>query len=312
MATRETGPLTFEESFAARVPENHVYVETVSPAMRPLEQVMTDIGPTEIPVLLIGESGTGKDVIALHLHRISQRRRQSFRKVHCTSVSPDALFVNGDSPEGGTLYLDEVAELSTEGQMRLLHSLAEGELSSVTPPRVRLICGTTRNLEDLMRAGRFREELYYRLNGVCLRLPPLRHRREDIPGLADFFLEKYAALLGRPQPVLSPRETNCLLEHSWPGNIRELENAMKKAVALGGQVAPMLEPGAAAPAASSAMVSLKQAARAASRQAERELILKTLARTRWNRKRAAIELQISYKALLYKLKQIGMEEAAGS
>jgi two-component system response regulator AtoC len=312
MGTRESGSITFEESLAARVPENHIYVETVSPAMRPLEQVMTDIGPTEIPVLLLGDSGTGKDVVALHLQRLSRHRRQSFRKVHCTSVSPEALFLNGASQEGGTLYLDEVAELSSEGQARLLHSLAEGEHSSATPPPVRLICATTRNLEELMRAGRFREELYYRLNGVCLRLPPLRHRREDIPALAEFFLEKFAALLGRPQPVLGARGMNCLLQHSWPGNIRELENAMKKVVVLGGEMAQLLEPGAAPPAAASAMVSLKEAARAASRQAERELILKALTRTRWNRKRAAAELQISYKALLYKLKQIGLEEAAGS
>lgn len=315
MGTRESEPMIFEESHADRVPENHVYFETVSPAMRPLEQVMTDIGPTEIPVLLLGDSGTGKDVVALHLHRLSRHRRQSFRKVHCTSVSPEALFLNGALQEGGTLYLDEVAELSSEGQARLLHSLAEGELSSAMPPPVRLICATTRNLEELMRAGRFREELYYRLNGVCLRLPPLRHRREDIPALAEFFLEKFAALSGRPQPVLSTRGMNCLLEHSWPGNIRELENAMKKVVVLGGEMAQLLGPGAAAaapPAAASAMVSLKEAARAASRQAERELILKALTRTRWNRKRAAMELQISYKALLYKLKQIGLEEAAGS
>jgi DNA-binding NtrC family response regulator len=278
--------------------------------MRPLEQVMADIGPTDVPVLLVGESGTGKDVVALHLHRLSSRRRQAFRKVHCASASPGALLLNGSSEEAGTLYLDDVTELSAENQARLLQSLAELEISASGRPAVRLICATTRSLEELMRAGRFREELYYRLNGVCLRLPPLRHRREDIPGLAEFFLGKYAAILGRPQPVLGSQELNCLLEHSWPGNIRELESAMKKVVALGGPVAHVLVQGAI-PGASLATVSLKEAARAASRQAERELILKALARTRWNRKRAAMELRISYKALLYKLKQIGLEEATG-
>ena len=165
-----------------------------------------------------------------------------------------------------------------------------------------------------MRAGRFREELYFRLNGVCLRLPPLRHRREDIPLLAEFFLARYAALFGRPQPVLSAQELRVLQEYDWPGNIRELENAMKKAVVLGGEVFQIVEAAAApepAPAAETPTLSLKDAARAASRRAERDLILKALARTRWNRKRAAMELRISYKALLYKLKQIGPEEATG-
>jgi len=167
-----------------------------------------------------------------------------------------------------------------------------------------------------MRAGRFREELYFRLNGVCLRLPPLRHRKEDISTLADYFLARYAALFGRPKPVLSAQEMRALKEYDWPGNIRELENAMKKAVVLGGEVFQIVEAGAMpgdapAPALETATVSLKDAARAASRRAERELILKALARTRWNRKRAAMELRISYKALLYKLKQIGPEEATG-
>jgi two-component system, NtrC family, response regulator AtoC len=166
-----------------------------------------------------------------------------------------------------------------------------------------------------MHAGRFRSELYYRINGVCLRLPPLRDRREDIPLLVEFFLTKYAAQLGRPRPCLSPRTLQILGEHSWPGNIRELENVVKKIVALGDEQLATAELGAAAgetrktDAAVRHNHSLKAAARAASREAERELIMKALARTRWNRKRAAQELQISYKSLLYKLKQIGFEDS---
>jgi two-component system response regulator AtoC len=164
-----------------------------------------------------------------------------------------------------------------------------------------------------MRAGRFREELYFRLNGVCLRLPPLRHRREDIAALAEFFLAKYAGLFQRPQPALSAQGLRALQEHSWPGNIRELENSMKKTVILGENVFQSAEASVvpASPVGKTNGISLKEAARAASRQAEREMILKALARTRWNRKRAAVELRISYKALLYKLKQIGPEEAVG-
>lgn len=315
MAPRQAEAILVEERLAARKPAQQLYLESASPAMRAIEQVMADIAPTEIPVLFIGESGTGKDAAAMHLHRQSQRRAQAFRKILGSSVSPEQLSPEAMARELGTVYLDEVADLSPAAQTRLLQALAERE-GSASAPALRLVTGTNRNLEEWMRAGRFREELYFRLNGVCLRLPPLRHRREDIPSLANYFLARYAALFGRPQPVLSSQEMRALQEYDWPGNIRELENAMKKAVVLGGEVfqiveaesAPEAAPG---PAAELPMVSLKDAARAASRRAERELILKALARTRWNRKRAAMELRISYKALLYKLKQIGPEEAVG-
>ncbi|HKO03530.1 MAG TPA: sigma 54-interacting transcriptional regulator [Candidatus Acidoferrales bacterium] len=313
MATRHAEPMPAQAPPPARVTENHIYFESVSSAMRSMEQVMADIAPTEIPVLLVGESGTGKDLVALHLHRHSARRGRAFRRVLGSTAAPEQLSLEVMDRASGTLYLDEVADLSPAGQTRLLQSLAEREDSGGAP---RLICGTTRNLEELMRAGRFREELYFRLNGVCLRLPPLRHRREDIASLAKYFLGKYAAMFGRPQPALSVPEIQALQEHVWPGNIRELENAMKQAVVLGGEVFQYVEGRAAPPlppasGPKSNGVSLKEAARAASRQAERELILQALARTRWNRKRAAMDLRISYKALLYKLKQIGPEEATG-
>jgi two-component system, NtrC family, response regulator AtoC len=147
-----------------------------------------------------------------------------------------------------------------------------------------------------------------------LRLPPLRDRREDIPILVEFFLSKHAAQLGRPRPSLSPRTLRMLLDHSWPGNIRELENVVKKIVALGDGNLAIAEL-ATAPAPPRMEVrehrrySLKAAAKAASREAERELILRALGHTRWNRKRAAQELQISYKSLLYKLKQIGVQDS---
>jgi len=178
----------------------------------------------------------------------------------------------------------------------------------------RLISATSRNLDEEVRAGRFRNELYYRINGVCLRLPPLRERKDDIPLLVEFMLTKHAAEFGRPRPALSPRTLRVFLEHSWPGNIRELENSVRKIVALGDErlaVADLecapVEARAPVDAPETRGYSLKAAARAASRGAEREMILKALAHTRWNRKRAAQELQISYKSLLYKLKQIGFE-----
>jgi two-component system response regulator AtoC len=324
MLSRAPTSFISESPLAPQGVENHVYVEAVSSGMRSIEQVIADIAPTDIPVLLLGESGTGKDAVALHIHRRSRRRQKPFRKLTCATLSPEWLTARSASEQqgeaglgGGTLYLDEVGDLSAAGQANLLQALSDGELAMAGGLGTRLICATSRNLEEQLRAGRFREELYYRINGVCLRLPPLRHRREDIPALAEYFLGKYAAEFDRPQPALSAQASGRCHDHAWPGNIRELENAMKKIVVLGDERlavadfdAALPEPRAAAPA--SAGISLKEAARAASRQAERELILKVLARTRWNRKRAATELKISYKALLYKLKQIGLEEAAGS
>jgi len=315
MAPRHSESILAEERHAGRKSAQQLYLLSASPAMRVIEQVITDIAPTEIPVLLVGESGTGKDAVAMQLHRHSQRRGQVFRKILGSSVTPEQLSFEAVTQEPGTVYMDEVADLSAAGQTRLLQSLAEREgQGNETAPR--WISGTTRNLEEGMRSGRFREELYFRLNGVCLRLPPLRHRKEDIPSLAEHFLARFAALFVRPKPVLSAQEIRALQEYDWPGNIRELENAMKKAVVLGGEVFQIVgaESVPEAPPATgveTAGVSLKEAARAASRRAERELILKALERTRWNRKRAAMELRISYKALLYKLKQIAPEEATG-
>jgi len=183
----------------------------------------------------------------------------------------------------------------------------------------RVISTTTKKLDEEIKSDRFRSELYYRLNGVCLRLPPLRERKEDIPMLTEFFLRKHAAQLRRPRPLVSERTLRMFLNHSWPGNIRELENVVKNIVALGeeelGLSSLAVEPPVpAAPRASANdshdhARSLKVAAKAASREAERDLILQALARTRWNRKRAAQELQISYKSLLYKLKQIGLPDS---
>jgi DNA-binding NtrC family response regulator len=200
--------------------------------------------------------------------------------------------------------------------LRLLEILPQGAVAEA--PGWRLISATCRDLEKEVRAGRFLEDLSYRLSGICLRLPPLRHRREDIPALAEFFMEKYALRLGNPRPQLSPGGLRVLAEYGWPGNLRELEDAMKKIVALGAEETILADLGQGNGRARNGngnghgeKLSLKQAGRAASRQAERELILKVLTRTHWNRKRAAQELQISYKALLYKMKQIRLDSAGG-
>jgi two-component system response regulator AtoC len=194
---------------------------------------------------------------------------------------------------------------------------------------LRVISSTTRNLDNEMRSGRFREELYYRINGVHLRLPPLRDRKEDIPALLEFFFKKYTSLFERPEPKISDSTMDLLLRHSWPGNIRELENVARKIVALADEHLAIhdltMEHGPAIPDRRVADAtktktadrsipqapsgSLKEAARAASRVAERAMILNQLERTHWNRKKAARDLQISYKALLYKLKQLGLDRS---
>ena len=305
---------------------NQYFVPGVSVAMLALERTVIDIATTDIPVLLVGESGTGKEVLALEIHRLSRRRDEAFVKCGCAGLTPDgvaARFNCGDNggdgtARGGSLFLDEISQLDMASQARLLTLLPDSAgVPSENCLNVRFISSTTRSLEDEMRNGRFREELYYRINGVHLRLPPLRHRKNDIPALLDFFLKKYSSLFGRPAPYLGPATIDVLLRHSWPGNIRELENIARKAVALGNeQVALSDLATAGAPRAPESAPpqlpgnggrSLKDAARQASRHAERAMILQELERTHWNRKRTARELQISYKALLYKLKQLGLD-----
>jgi len=305
---------------------NHAYVAALSPAMRAVERVVADIAPTDIPILLVGESGTGKEAVAAQIHRLSPRSHEPFSKVSCAALTAE-FFSARPSGSGnghgwrprGVFLLDEISEIDPSCQSKLLHALPDADAvaldDAVAPLAARVISTTSRNLEEEMRAGRFREELYYRINGVCLRLPPLRHRREDIPVLAHYFLSKYAAQFGRQQPRLSAQMLAQFAEYDWPGNIRELENIVKKIVALGDERVALVDLRASLVGIrvnGHEVRSLKEAARAASRQAERELILKVLGRTRWNRKRAAQELQISYKALLYKLKQIGLDDRASS
>ena len=288
------------------------FVEGISASMQGLERVIREIADSSVPVLLSAEGGTGKRVTAERIHQLSSRRHSHFEVIACCNLKEewfsDAI-QNADRL--GTVYLDEVAEMSPESQQKLLEFLPRVEANGHgRSSSVRLISGTTRDLEGEIRAGRFREDLYYRISAINLRIPPLRQRREDIPLLVSFFLEKYAADFRRPVPVLSAETHRLFAEYNWPGNLRELEDAAKAFVVLGdealamGGLRSLLKPDHK----NGDRVSLKEAARAASREAEKELILKVLTRTRWNRRRAAQELQISYKALLYKLKQIGYGE----
>jgi two-component system response regulator AtoC len=207
--------------------------------------------------------------------------------------------------------------LSLDCQAQLLQALPRAEDNgSMSADRARLVCGSARDLELEVKAGRLREDFYYRISSVCLHLPPLRQRKEDIPLLMAHFLQKYAQDFRRSVPRLSAETQHLFQDYSWPGNLRELEDAAKALVALGDETVAMgglrALLGRSDPGGNGGRVSLKLAAKAASRAVEKELILKVLTRTRWNRRRAAEELQISYKALLYKLKQIGYSEYGAS
>ena len=290
------------------------FVEGVSASMRPVEAVIRELAQSDVPVLLLAEGGAGKHATARRIHQMSGRSAHPFRWLQCLTAEPDDLGVaesNGDGRVNeGTIYLDELADLDVECQARLLEAL-QPTPGNGAGHGARLICGSARDLEVEVKAGRLREDLYYRISGVCLRLPPLRQRKEDIPVLMDHFLRKHAREFRLAVPVVSPATQQVFLDYAWPGNLRELEDAARVLVALGdervamGGLRALL--GKPSEAGNGETVSLKAAARAASREAEKELILKTLTRTRWNRRRAAEQLQISYKALLYKLKQIRCE-----
>jgi DNA-binding NtrC family response regulator len=295
-------------------PTNNGFVESMSASMRPVEAVISELSQSDVPVLLLAEAGAGKHATARRIHELSRRNTQPFRPLRCSTLRPEDLAIshNGRQSHAGTIFLEELADLSSESQAYLLESLLR-----VTDPNgpaesvARFICGSARDLEVEVKAVRLSEDLYYRISGVCLRLPPLRQRKEDIPRLIAHFLSKYAEEFRRPIPEISAEMARLFQEYSWPGNLRELESVARALVALGDERLAMgglrallrkpSEPG------NGGRLSLKAAAKAASHRAERELILKVLTRTRWNRRRAAAELQISYKALLYKLKQIGYE-----
>lgn len=299
-------------------------VPGVSMAIAVLQNVLREIAATEIPILLLGESGSGKDVVAAEIHRLSPNCRHPLMKLSCSSMNPDSLLSctrSDKSDQNGTFYpgtllLDEVSDLSPEQQAYLLNLLPDTGKSNSKTLASRLISTSTKDLTHAIRNGSLREDLYFRLNGFCLRIPSLRQRKEDIPLLFATFVARDSKLFGRRQPDIENSTIDLLMQYSWPGNVRELENFARQVVLFGYEFAAgelvmntrtrgVDKP---SPAAATDSVSLKQAAREASRKAERSMIVASLERTHWNRKRTARELQISYKALLYKLKQLGLDD----
>ena len=294
-------------------------VRSVSPAMRALETAAEKVATSRSPVLIIGEDGVGKRCLAQQIHAMSGRQHGRFAEVTCLDDANDSFVLfDGKRHNGGpagTCFVRHISGLPAAMQASMLAFFFGRSSESSTRPR--LIASSTSSLDQEIRNGRFREDLYYLISGVCLQVPPLRHRREDILLLADHFLGIYSQVFARPKRDMSARLQQYFIEYAWPGNVRELKNAVKTVVAVDDEHVAMMvlrsnQSEGLARGADSEGLSLKQTARAASRQAERELILKVLSRTRWNRKRAAQELQISYKALLYKLKQIGLDDEYSS
>jgi transcriptional regulator with PAS, ATPase and Fis domain len=237
-----------------------------SPAMREVYRLIRLVAPTPASVLLVGETGTGKEIFARVLHRLSPRTEGPYVRVNCCALAESLLeselfgHIKGaftgaidnktgrfEAAHGGTIFLDEISSMSAKLQVKLLRVLQEKEFERVGESRTirvdtRVIAATNQYLEDEIAAGRFRDDLYYRLNVVAIELPPLRERREDIPALAQFFLERHSEEHRRDPPELTPAVVKILLDHDWPGNVRELENYMERAVVLahGGPLTPNL------------------------------------------------------------------------
>jgi len=287
-----------------------------------LNATVVEIARTDIPVLILGESGTGKEVYARLVHRLSGYPDAQLKKMNCSILDAAQLMrqvhegsrTDSEAHPVATLFLDGIDELDLACQRVLLSVLPDNHGQGETRNGfTRLISSSSRNLQGEIEAGQFRKELYFRINGVCLRLPPLRDRKEDISALVDFFLARHGSLMKKPIPALDNVAMEVFLSYNWPGNIRELENIIKKMVALGESRTALDDLRSSMnhipkTNESTRVLSLKTAARAALRRTERELILKALERTHWNRKRAAQELQISYKSLLSKIKQTGLEK----
>jgi len=271
----------------------------------PVQHAISSIAESDCTVLLLGEHGVGKRSIAAQIHAMSSRSRSGFIEVRCAETSQPELL--SALLTTGTVYLSEVGDLSPSLQDLILEAnpLPEGSQAC------RLVCGSSRELQDEVKSWRMREEFYYYVSAVTLRIPPLRCRRTEILSIADELLNQYSKQFDRPKPVMGKEIVGLLMEHSWPENLSELQTALKTFVAIGDQAISLAAIRAALPAkrlnGNRRSLLLKEATRASSIQVERHLISEVLNTTGGNRKRAAEELGISYKALLYKLKRIEAE-----
>ncbi|MGA7829834.1 MAG: sigma 54-interacting transcriptional regulator [Terracidiphilus sp.] len=267
-----------------------------------MRRAIAGIAECDCPVLILGEHGAGKRTTAAQIHAQSSQPRGSFTEIRCIDATAESL--QSALAAKGSVYLDEVSDLTLTLQELIVHAYLRG----AQQPPARLLCGSCRELPQEVKSWRMREDFYYFVSAISLRIPPLRYRKYEILSIADELMTQYAKQFDRPKPVLCKEIVGHLLEHSWPGNLAELQTAMKTFVAIGDQAISLAAIKAAAPAGRTngnrRHLLLKEATRASSIQLERQLISEVLVSTGGNRKRAAIDLGISYKALLYKLKQI--------
>jgi two-component system response regulator AtoC len=318
-----------------------------SPKMLEARQIIREAARVDVTVLVTGETGTGKEIVARAIHHLSSRRAGPFVKVNCAAMPRELLeselfgYERGaftgahklkigkfEMANRGTIFLDEIGDLHPALQAKLLHVLQDGEFSriggkSTLTVDVRVLAATNQDLEKAVGEGRFREDLYYRLNVIHVLVPPLRERASEIPLLASYFVERYAKLYRRDGFVVPASVMERLTRHRYPGNVRELENLVKRMIVLDDPflvripLPDAVANGECTSGSTSAPIanqepSLKEIARRASQAAEREAIAKMLEQTGWNRVRAARALRISYRALLYKIKQAGLDAERSS
>ena len=325
-------------------PKTKVFMGT-SPRMQEIQALVQHVGWSEASVLIQGETGTGKEVLARELHAHSPRAGNIFLKLNCAALPSELVeselfgYERGaftgafqkkigmfEAADGGTIFLDEIGDMDVRLQAKLLQVLQDQEFQRIGGKEtikvdVRVMAATHRDLERAIEEAKFREDLYYRLNVINLELPPLRERREDILPLADYLLKKHNGM-GKGVSITGElRDT--LLTHPWPGNIRELENVVRRLIVLRNPkyivrelnargtrkslAAASIGGAVAVPSTPEVPPILEQVTKAKER-AETEAILAALNSTRWNRKQAAAFLKIDYKALLYKMKKLGIDD----
>jgi len=307
-----------------------------SEIMRKLDATISQVATTDATVLIQGESGVGKGLIAKILHARSLRREKPFININCAALPSELLeselfgydkgaFTGAhhrksgkfEMAHKGTILLDEMGELPFPLQAKLLQVLQDGEFSrlgdeSTVQVDVQILAATNRNLEQAVQAGTFRSDLYYRLNVVNITVPPLRERREEISQLTTFFLQKYSSQYKRPLPDLSIETLELFQAYHWPGNIRQLENFVKRIIILGSEEfigKELIAEDTNSPNPSSCGLGLKELSRRAARHVESVHIQQALEQTQWNRVQTAKILQISYRALLYKMEEYGLSSA---
>lgn len=336
----EAGPGDIEE-----VSED-LYFVAAGPVMRRIRAQVGLVAKVDVPLLLLGESGTGKEVLAHLIHRMSARAHRTFLKVNCAALPADLLeselfgyepgaFTGANRAKPGkfelcnkgTILLDEIGEMPPQLQAKLLHVLQDQQFSrlgsrSMVKVDVRILAATNINIEEALATRKLREDLYYRLNAFTIQLPPLRDRRDEIPLLLKHFMSNLAERYGRPPlPITAALQQACV-RHHWPGNLRELGNFVKRYLVLGDEELALaeLEPrnngngrslGAPLPRPAGDTGDLKSMVRSLKDEAEMQAIASMLEQTGWNRKEAALRLNISYKALLYKIRQYGIDQPQG-